>query len=205
MTITERIENIVKKLKTRKSKNIIYLILAIVTLTAFSYRFYKVASENNTDVFNIVRNDLKNGTPVDAVEMNKIDGVLYEPITIKNNRGYVSGVRVILFKSGQDLGDCKIASVSRDIDLDSGMYVIKTAKCSDGLKYAHIKKNGFYVPTSAVHGNSVYVADNGFARARDIKIAGRDIQNVLIENGIDAGDVVILSDVKDGQKIRVIK
>ncbi len=205
MTITERIENIVKKLKTRKSKNIIYLILAIVTLAAFSYRFYKVASENNTDVFNIVRNDLKNGTPVDAVEMNKIDGVLYEPITIKNNRGYVSGVRVILFKSGQDLGDCKIASVSRDIDLDSGMYVIKTAKCSDGLKYARIKKNGFYVPTSAVHGNSVYVADNGFARARDIKIAGRDIQNVLIENGIDAGDVVILSDVKDGQKIRVIK
>lgn len=205
MTVTERIENIVKKLKTRKSKNIIYVILCTFFVGWFGYRFYAVANEGNTNVFNIVRNDTEHGTPVTVLEMNQIDGVLYEPITIKNNRGYVTGSRVDLFYNGQNADDCKIISVSKNIDLDTGMYVIKTSKCSDGLKNAENQKRGFYIPTSAVHGNTVYVAEHGVARARDIKIGGRDMQNVLIESGINAGDVVILSDVKNNQKIKIVK
>ena len=205
MISSEQIENIIKQLKTRKSKNVIYLILAIVAVSVFGYRFYKVASEGNTEVFNIVRNDLKNGTPVTVLEMTRRDGILYEPITVKNNRAYVTGARVAMFKSGQDLGGCKIISVSRNIDLDSGMYVIKTSKCDDGLKYAQNLKTGFFVPTSAVHGNTVYIADSGIARARSVEIDGRDAQNVLIQNGINDADIVILSDVKDGQKIKIVK
>ena len=113
MTFNEKVESIVKKLKTRKSKNIIYLILLIFVAGCFSYRFYRVANENNFDVFNIVRNDLKNGVPVEVLTMVKTDGILIEPITIKNNRGFVSGTRVKLFKPGQNLGDCKIVSVSK--------------------------------------------------------------------------------------------
>ncbi len=205
MTVTERIENIVKKLKTRKSKNIIYVILCTFFVGWFGYRFYAVANEGNTNVFNIVRNDAEHGTPITVLEMRQIDGVLYEPITIKNNRGYVTGARVDLFYNGQNADDCKIISVSKNIDLDTGMYVIKTSKCSDGLKNAENKKRGFYIPTSAVHGNTLYVAEHGVARARDIKIGGRDMQNVLIESGINAGDVVILSDVKNNQKIKIVK
>jgi hypothetical protein len=205
MISSEKIELIVKKLKTRKSKNIIYLSVLIAVFGCFAYRFYRVANENNFEVFNIVRNDLKNGTPVDVLIMTKTDGILYEPITIKNNRGYVTGARVNTFKSGQDLGDCKIVSVSNNIDLDTGMYVIKTSSCVNGLKYAKNKKSGFYVPTSAVHGDTVYVVENDVARARNIEISDRDYQNVLVKSGLDENDVVVLSNVKDNQKIKIIK
>ncbi|MBR4624398.1 MAG: hypothetical protein IKO56_02545, partial [Alphaproteobacteria bacterium] len=179
ITKTERIERIVKKLKTRKSKNVIYTIIVTLVVFAFSYRFYMVSAENNFDVFNIIRNNEKNGVPVYVLEMKKTDGILYEPITIKNNRGFISGARLNLFMSGQKIGNCKIVSVSRNIDLDTGMHVVKTSGCANGLQYAENKKNGFYVPVSALHGNAVYVVENDIATLREIVIENRDIENVL--------------------------
>ena len=205
MTKTERIENLIKKLKTRKSKNIIYLIVVVIVTLCFAYRFQVVAQERNSDVFNIARNNLQNGLPVSVLKMKKTDGILYEPITIKNNRAYVSGGRIGLFKSGQKIGDCKIVYVSHGLDLDTGTFVIKTSKCDDGLKYAEIKKYGFYIPVSAVFGDTVFVADGDVARVRKIVVGGRDAQNVLIESGINDGDIVILSSVSDNQKIRITK
>lgn len=205
MNISENIENIIKKLKTRKNKNIIYIILIIIGVSLFGYRFLSVARERNTDVFNIIRNDLQNGTPVETLKMEQTDGVLYEPLTVKNNRAYVSGVRVDMFRVGQSLGTCKIISVSKNIDLDTGMHVIKTSNCENGLLYAENRKNGFYIPVSAVRGDTIYVVENNVARARKIEIANRDMQNVLVKSGIQNGDIVILSNVKDNQKIKIIK
>ena len=205
MTITEKLEIIVKKLKTRKSKNIIYVILAVFFASWFGYRFCIVSGENNTDVFNIVRDNLQNGTPVETVQATKIDGVLYEPITVKNNRAYIAGGRIGLFYAGQSLGDCRIASVSNNIDLDTGMHVIKTSNCSDGLKYAENKQNGFFIPVSALHGNTVYVVVDNMAHAQNVETGGRDTQNVLIKSGINDGDLIILSDVSDNQKIKIVK
>ena len=203
--MSENIENIIKKLKTRKSKNIIYLVVGIFAMCLFGYRFYTVAKERNTDVFNIIRNDLKNGTPVEILKMQQTDGVLYEPLTVKNNRAYVSGARIDMFHPGQSLGNCKIVSVSRNIDLDTGMHVIKTSNCKDGLMYAENKKVGFYVPVSAVRGDMVYVAENDVAHSRKIEIVNRDMQNVLIKSGVKDGDLIILSNVKDNQKIKIVK
>ena len=205
MIMSENIENIIKKLKTRKSKNIIYLVVGIFAVCLFGYRFYTVAKERNTDVFNIIRNDLKNGTPVEILKMQQTDGVLYEPLTVKNNRAYVSGARIDMFHPGQSLGNCKIVSVSRNIDLDTGMHVIKTSNCKDGLMYAENKKVGFYVPVSAVRGDMVYVAENDVAHSRKIEIVNRDMQNVLIKSGVKDGDLIILSNVKDNQKIKIVK
>jgi hypothetical protein len=205
MNISEKIENIIKKLKTRKSKNIIYLTLIVLTVSLFGYRFYSVTLENNIDVFNIVRNDAEHGIPVNVLKMEQIDGVLYEPLTVKNNRAYVSGNRAGLFYPGQKLDDCKIVSVSKNIDLDTGMHVIKTLSCSNGLHYAENKKNGFYVPVSAVHGDIVYVIENGIASAKKIIISARDTQNVLVKSGIQNGDIIILSNVKNNQKIKIIQ
>ena len=205
MIMSENIENIIKKLKTRKSKNIIYLVVGIFAMCLFGYRFYTVAKERNTDVFNIIRNDLKNGTPVEILKMQQTDGVLYEPLTVKNNRAYVSGARIDMFHPGQSLGNCKIVSVSRNIDLDTGMHVIKTSNCKDGLMYAENKKVGFYVPVSAVRGDMVYVAENDVAHSRKIEIVNRDMQNVLIKSGVKDGDLIILSNVKDNQKIKIVK
>ena len=205
ITKTERIERIVKKLKTRKSKNVIYTIVVALVVFAFSYRFYMVSAENNFDVFNIIRNNEKNGVPVYVLEMKKTDGILYEPITIKNNRGFISGARLNLFKSGQKIGNCKIVSVSRNIDLDTGMHVVKTSGCANGLQYAENKKNGFYVPVSALHGNAVYVVENDIATLREIVIENRDIENVLVKSGINDGDIVILSNIHDGEKVKIEK
>ena len=205
MNWSEKIENIVKKLKTRKSKNIIYCVVVGILVLVFGYRFYAVARERGSDVFNIARNNIENGTPVNVLTASETDGVLYEPLTIKNNRGYVSGARVNTFKSGQKLGDCKIVSVSHNIDLDTGMHIIKTDKCSDGLQYVEIAYRGFFIPVSAVRGNTVYGVDSGVARSRDIVILNRDLQNVLVKSGLQKDDIVILSDVKDGEKIKIVK
>jgi hypothetical protein len=204
MTKTEKIENLIKKLKTRKSKNIIYTVCILVVVFVFGYRFYAVYQENNFDVFNIVRNNLKNGLPVKVLKIEKTDGILLEPITIKNNRGFVSGARLGYFKSGQKIGNCKIISVSQNIDLDTGMHVVKTSGCSNGLQYAENKKNGFYVPVSAIRGNFVYVADGDVARVREIVIENRDSQNAFVKSGLNIGDIVILSDVKDNEKIKIV-
>lgn len=205
MTKTERIENFVKKLKTRKSKNAIYTLFVAVVVSCFGYRFYSVSQENNFDVFNIVRNNMANGLPVDVLIMHKTDGVLFEPLTVKNNIAYISGSRINDFKVGQKIGDCKIISVSKNIDLDTGMHVIKTSKCVDGLQYAENTKNGFYVPVSAIYGSSVYVVNKGVATIRDIVIENRDAQNALIKSGLKDGDVVILSHVQNNQKIKIEK
>ena len=205
LTKTERIENFVKKLHTRKSKNIIYTIFISLVVSVFVYRFWAVASENNFEVFNIIRHNAQNGVPVHVLNMQATDGVLYEPLTIKNNRAVVSGVRLSAFKAGQKVGDCKIVSVSHNIDLDTGMHIIRTAGCKDGLQYAENRKNGFYVPVSAVRGNTVFVAENGIAQSREIVIENRDLENVLIKSGINAGDVIILSSVENGEKIKIEK
>ncbi len=205
LTKTERIENIVKKLKTRKSKSVIYTILFVLVAFAFAYRFWAVSMENNFDVFNIIRNNEQNGVPSYVLDMQKTDGILYEPITIKNNRGFVSGARLPLFKSGQKIGDCKIVSVSHNIDLDTGMHIVKTSGCKNGLQYAEIKKNGFYVPVSALHGNAVYVLEDGIAVLREVIIENRDTQNALIKSGLNAGDIVVLSNIHDGEKVKIEK
>lgn len=201
----ERIENLIKKLKTRKVKNIIYTIVISVVVGVFCFRFYTVAQEKNRSVFNITRNNIEHGTPVTVMKIQETDGILYEPLNIKNNKAYVSGARVKLFFAGQSLGDCQIISVSHGIDLDSGMHLIKTKKCSDGLKYAQQKRRGFYVPVSAVFGNVVYVVKDGVAHARDIIVVARDSQNVLIKSGIQNDDIIVLSNVKDNEKIQVVK
>ena len=203
MTKTERIEYIIKKLKTKKSKNILYTIFIVLVVFCFGYRFYRVAQENNFDVFNIVRKNMDQGVPVSVLKIEKTEGVLLEPLTIKNNRGFVSGARVNIFKPGQKIGNCKITSVSKNIDLDTGMHIVKTAGCADGLQYVENKKNGFYVPVSAIHGNYLYVVNNGIANIREIVIENRDSENALIKSGLNIGDVVILSNVQENEKIKI--
>ena len=61
------------------------------------------------------------------------------------------------------------------------------------------------MPVSAVFGNVVYVVKDGVAHARDIIVVARDSQNVLIKSGIQNDDIIVLSNVKDNEKIQVVK
>ncbi|MBR6010234.1 MAG: hypothetical protein IKP35_02340 [Alphaproteobacteria bacterium] len=203
MITIEKIEQTLKNLNTPKNKKIIYRTLVVLAVLIVGYRFYSVERENSFKVFNIIRNNMENGTPVEILKMEKTNGVLLEPLTIKNNRAYVSGSRISVFKPGQKIGNCKIVSVSHNIDLDTGMHVIKTSGCQNGLQYVEKEKNGFYVPVSAIHGNAVYVENNGVAQIRETVIEDRDAQNALIKSGIADGDVVILSNVTENEKIKI--
>ena len=203
MITIEKIEQTLKNLNTPKNKKIIYRTLVVLAVLIVGYRFYSVERENSFKVFNIIRNNMENGTPVEILKMEKTNGVLLEPLTIKNNRAYVSGSRISVFKPGQKIGNCKIVSVSHNIDLDTGMHVIKTSGCQNGLQYVEKEKNGFYVPVSAIHGNAVYVENNGVAQIRVTVIEDRDAQNALIKSGIQDGDVVILSNVTENEKIKI--
>ena len=205
MNYTQKIENIVQKLNTRRAKNIIYATIAFIVVFVFAYRFYVISAENRFVVFNITRNNIDNGTPVEIMVMEQTNGVLYEPLTIKNNTAFISGARVDVFKPGQKSGKCKIISVSKKIDLDTGMYIVKTTGCANGLQYIEKERKGFYIPTYAVNGNDVYVANNDVANIRKIEIADRDAQKVLVKSGIKNGDIVILSKVKNNEKIKIAK
>ena len=98
MITTQKFEQIIKDFGTPKNKKIIYTTLIALAILLVGYRFYSVAKENNFQVFNIIRNNTENGTPVTVLEMQKTNGVLLEPLTIKNNRAFVSGARISLFK-----------------------------------------------------------------------------------------------------------
>jgi len=201
----EKIDSILKKLNTPKYKKIICVVVAIIIALLFIFRFYILFQERNFDVFNIARHNLKNGTPVRVLRMEKTNGILYEPLTIKNNTAYVSGARVNIFHAGQKSGKCKIVSVSKNIDLDTGMHIVKTRNCKDGLQYIEKEKIGLYIPMSAITGNFVYVVNNGVAEKRQIEILDQDAQNALIKSGIQDGDIVILSHVQDDEKIKVME
>ena len=143
--------------------------------------------------------------PVEYVTVHIESGTLYEPLSVKNNRAYVSGERASKMRAGQKIENGKITFVSNNIDLNTGMYLVRTSGVSDGLHFAEFTTNGIFVPLYAISDNSVFVADNGIATKRNIKIARQDSENAYVESGLNSGDVVILSKVQSGVKVKLNK
>jgi len=167
------------------------------------FRITMLIIQHNQTVFNISRDIAANGTPVITITAKNSSGVLHEPITVEKNKAYVTGARVGLFRAGQKIGDGKIASVSQNINLDTGMYVIKTSGVADGLQYVEYTRNGYFVPVYAVVDNNVFVYENGVATLRKVIVAHSDADVALITQGLHDGDIVILSHVADGEKVRI--
>lgn len=195
-------------MKNINQQRIHHLVLRIV-LCAFAlmfvYRFVMFGMEQNKSVFNLTRDANTNGVPVNVLEMQKTDGVIYEPLFVNNNRGYVSSMRISKFKAGQKIsGGGEIVSVSNSIDLDSGMHIVRTRGASDGEHTVEIRENGFYVPTYALHNGNVFVARDGVAHIVPITVVRGDANNTMIK-GMESGDVVITSHITDGALIKVIK
>lgn len=198
-------EKIAENLKTTKMKRFFTILLIAVLVGWVIFRFAAVASENSRHVFNAARVAIDQGTPIEAITVSRTDGVLREPIAVKNNRALVSGARVEKLRAGQKIGDGKIVSVSRNIDYDTGMHVVRTSGVSDGLQFAEISGNGYYVPVSAIENGVVMVVDGDVAEARHVTVAAQDASVAYITGGLNNGDRVILSHVNPGTKVRVIK
>ncbi len=169
------------------------------------YRFLSFGLMQRQSVVNLTRDAIKNGMPVSVVHMEKTDGVIYEPLFITNNRGYVSSVRVSRFRAGQKItGGGVVTSVSNSIDLDSGMHVVYTRGATNGAHTVEIHETGFFVPTYAVHNNIVFVVRDGVATSVPVSVVRSDLDNAMI-TGVAVGDVVITSNVNDGALVKIVK
>lgn len=187
----------------KRIKTLFYILGIFGLLFWIGFRINALVMQNNQQVFNMARDVQENGTPVQVIVAKNASGVLHEPITIEKNRAYVTGNRVGLFRTGQKIGDGKIASVSQNIDLDTGMYVIKTKNVPDGLQYVEYTRNGYFVPVYAVVDGNVFVSENGVATLRKVIVAHSDADVALITQGLHDGDIVILSKVSSGEMVRV--
>ncbi|MFQ6778330.1 MAG: hypothetical protein ACLRFI_03485 [Alphaproteobacteria bacterium] len=185
-----------------KIKKFIYILCGLGLLLWVLFRVSVLVAQNRQQVFNVSRDVAESGRPVWVMHVKNESDILREPITIKDNRALVSGGRVGLFRAGEKIGNGEIVSVSAKIDIDTGMYVIKTKNVQDGLQYAEYRRNGYFVPSYSVNNGKVFILQNGLAIARDVVVARQDADNALITQGLDDGDIVILSDVQDGEKVQ---
>ncbi len=199
----ERITKFFKIKNPERVKKWIYILTVAALVFWILFRITMLVIQHNQTVFNISRDVAANGTPVVTMTAQNSSGVLHEPITVEKNKAYVTGSRVGLFRAGQKVGGGKIASVSQNINLDTGMYVIKTTGVADGLQYVEYNRNGYFVPISAVVDSNVFVYENGVATLRKVIVAHSDADTALITQGLHDGDIVILSKVSADEKVRL--
>lgn len=195
-------EKIKEKMKTQKFKNIVYGVCIALLILWVVFRFTAIGAENARAVFNTARNSADVGAPVYVVKAESRKGVLREPIEVKNNRALVSTYRVDKLTAGQRVGDGEIVSVSKNVDLNTGMHVVRTRGVADGLQYAEFETTGYFVPLYAISDNVVMLDENGVATPRSVKVIRQDAENALVE-GLSDGDVIILSKVDAGDKIQI--
>lgn len=181
----------------------IYIAITVLIALWFVYRFVMVGVESNRSVYNVARVAITDGVPVNIMRAEQKSGEIRIPIAIKNNRAYVTGARAAKLRAGQVIDGGQVVSVSTGIDYDTGMYIVQTRGVADGLQYVISRATGYFVPLYAVHGNAVYVAENGIAKLRQVNVVRKDFENAYITDGLNDGDTIILSNVVDGQKIRI--
>lgn len=198
-------KNISKILGNKKYKKIFYTVVFAVCAGWFIFRFIMVALESNQVVFNPIRDANENGIIVNSVIVKQESGVIRVPLVVNNNRAYVSAKRAAKLKPGQNVGDGVIVFVSKKLDLDSGMHSVKMRGVNDGINMVNIPVNCFLVPSYAVRDGVVMVDESGFALPRSVDVFDQDSEFVCISNGIRDGDIVILSKVNQGEKIRITK
>ncbi len=188
---------------SKRFKHIMHAALAVLVVGWGVFRFCAVASENARQVFNASRVAADVGVPVHAMRAEYKTGTLYEPLSVQNNRAYVTGARAKNLRAGGRVGSGEIVSVSRNLDLETGMFVVRTRGVADGLHYAEFSADGFFVPLYAVRDNTVLVAVDGVATPRAVTVARQDSETAYITSGLGAGDIVILSDVTSGDKVQL--
>lgn len=199
----EKLQHLIEQLKQPRARKIMSIGVVVVLVLWVVFRFTMIGIENARSVYNASRVAQTDGVPVVVQQIERTAGVLREPIAVKSNRAYVASGRAHKFGAGQHVAGGVIVSVSPDIDLDSGMHVVRTRGVADGLQYAEFRATGHFVPVYAVNNGVVMVADGDIARARDVVVARQDAENALISSGLNDGDVVILTHVSDGEKIQV--
>ena len=130
----------------------IAVFLAVLSLSVIvGRRIQSIRKEGSYTVNNVVRIQAEKGAPRNYVEAVRTTDFLSEPLYVQNGRALVSTGRVGKFRIGQKVrdGTAKIVSVSNDIDLDTGMFVIRFSERVSGDVFVERKYTGFFLPLDA--------------------------------------------------------
>lgn len=203
--LKEQVARIRAWMQRPRTKKRLYLVLVVLLAMWVVYRFVAIGVQYRMQVFNPARAAAAHGVPVEVLEMKRAPGVVREPLTVKGNRALVSGARAHMLRAGQKVGDGEIVSVGVGIDLDTGMHVVRTRGVKDGLQFAEFKADGYFVPAYAVAGGVVYVVRDGAAAPQNVTVARSDADTAYITDGLRDGDIVILSRVSAGDKVKIKK
>lgn len=194
-----------KKFSDKKIKKIVYTSVFVVLAIWFLYRFVMVAIESRMVVFNPVRDAGQNGIVVDTIVAEQKTGIIKTPLSVENNRAYVSGAHRRGLKVGQKVGSGEITYVGNQLDLDTGMYIVKTKNVDDGVVFAETECSGFFIPTYAVRESQIMRAESGSAAVVSVSVSASDSEFSCVSGDIHDGDIIVLSKVSAGQKINVQK
>ena len=192
-------------IKSPRGKKSLYVGLVVVLAGWVLFRFAVIGAQNRLQIFNPARDMASRGVPVQVLQLHSAPGVVREPLTVKINRAYVSGARAGLLRPGQKVGDGEIVSVSSNIDLDTGMHVVRTRGVADGLQYALFRTTGHFIPVYAINNGAVFVVRDGLAVRTPVTVSRQDADLAYVTAGVVDGDIVVLSRIQDGAKVRVIK
>lgn len=190
---------------TPRAKKMMYLALVIVLVGWVIFRFTVIGLEHRMKVYNPARAALDTGTPVAVMEIKRAPGVIREPLTVKNNIAYVSGARASLLRAGQKVADGEIVSVASNIDLDTGMHVVRTRGVANGLQFAEFHANGYFIPVHAIDNGNVFIVRDGYAVRTPITISRQDMDTAYVTAGLNDGDIIIVSRIADGAKVDIKK
>jgi len=194
-----------KKFDDKKLKKNVYTAVFAVLVLWFIYRFVMVAIESRMVVFNPMRAAEQNGIVVDSIVAKQKSGIIKTPLSVENNRAYVSGAHRSGLKVGQKVGSGEITYVGNQLDLDTGMYIVKTKNVDDGVVFAESECDGFFIPTYAVRESQIMRAESGSAVAVPVSVNASDSEFSCVSGDIHDGDVIVLSKVDTGQKINIQK
>ena len=101
-------DKVQQAIRSKKIKHMFFIALVVIMVGWVIFRFIAFASENARFVYNASRVAAENGLPVEYVTVNIESGTLYEPLSVKNNRAYVSGERASKMRAGQKIENGKI-------------------------------------------------------------------------------------------------
>jgi len=194
-----------KKFNDKKVKKNFYTAVLVVLALWFVYRFVMVAIESRMTVFNPFRDAEQNGILVDTIVTEQKTDVIKTPLSVENNRAYVSAVHRRGLKVGQKIGGGEIVYVANQLDLDTGMYVVKTKNVDDGVVYTESECNGYFIPAYAVRDSVIMRAESGISVAVPVNIIANDSEFACVSGDVHDGDIIVLSKVEVGQKVNVQK
>jgi len=191
-------------------KKIIYTLVIVAIGAIVAYRIVQINRENSREIFNVARETNVVGVSVETMTAETKTGALREPVVVKNGKSFVSGARIHKFKIGQRLIHAadieshagRVITVSRNIDLDTGLFAVKTSS-PDGNFFAEIEYTGIFVPLFAISSDKIMISEFGVATEKPIKIIASDADNAVV-SGLSNGDIIILTKVENRTKIKMM-